>query len=353
MGRIKSGTVKDPLLFGLIRDYLVTYLPTQRNYSQRTIKAYKYALDSILDFVSARKNVALSAVTFEMIDNKMLTAFLDGIEANGAIVSTRNHRLACIRAFYAYAAKMESAAVIFHDEIFKVPLKKSSEPKVVEHMSEAAVAAILAQPDTTTEKGLRDQFIMLLLYDTGARIQELMDITLRDIQLGKTPTVTLHGKGDKTRVVPLMEKTVEHYRNYVSVFHAGELPYSTAPLFYTRRGDEKSKMHHDTPRKLMYDYGVTARQTCPDVPENVHPHLWRHTRAMHLYQHGMDLTLVSQWLGHAQLETTLVYAHADTEHKRKAIEAAVPDASPLKSFVNPARYKVTDDEMLKRLYGLR
>ena len=74
---------------------------------------------------------------------------------------------------------------------------------------------------------------------------------------------------------------------------------------------------------------------------------------MHLYQHGMDLTLVSQWLGHAQLETTLAYAHADTEHKRKAIEAAVPDDSPLKSFVNPAHYKITDDEMLKRLYGLR
>ena len=80
---------------------------------------------------------------------------------------------------------------------------------------------------------------------------------------------------------------------------------------------------------------------------------WRHTRAMHLYQHGMDLTLVSQWLGHAQLETTLIYAHADTEHKRKAIGAAVPDDSPLKNFVNPAHYRVTDDEMLKRLYGLR
>lgn len=163
MGRLKSGAVKDPLLFGLVRDYLVTYLPTQRNYSQRTIASYKYALDSLLDFVAARKKIILAAVTFEMIDSKMLSVFLDDIEANGSMISTRNHKLACIRAFYAYAAKMEPAAVIFHNEIFKVPLKKSPVPKTVEYMSETAVAAILAQPDTATEKGLRDQFIMLLL----------------------------------------------------------------------------------------------------------------------------------------------------------------------------------------------
>jgi site-specific recombinase XerD len=104
---------------------------------------------------------------------------------------------------------------------------------------------------------------------------------------------------------------------------------------------------------MIYDYGVSAKKKCAEVPDNVHPHLWRHTRAMHLYQHGMDLTLVSQWLGHANLETTLIYAHADTEHKRKAIEAAVPDDSPLKSFTNADRYTVSDDETLKRLYGLR
>ena len=354
MGRVKLGEVKDTLLFGLIHDFFKVYLPKQRSSSEHTITAYKYAFDNLLDYVVAQKKIALSAVTFEMIDSKMLAAYLEDVEANGNGVSTRNHRLACIRAFYAYAAKMEPAAVIHHDEIYKIPLKKSLEPKVVAHMSEAAVSAILAQPDTTTARGLRDQFLLLMFYDTGARIAEILNLRLRDIKLGTTPTVTIrHGKGDKFREVPLSEKTAAHYNNYAGVFHANEPQYSEQYLFYTILHGRKNPMGTTTVRDLMSRYGASARECCGEVPKNVYPHLWRHSRAMHLYQHGMDLTLVSQWLGHANLETTLVYAHADTEHKRKAIEAAVPDDSPLKSFVNPARYKVTDDETLKRLHGLR
>jgi site-specific recombinase XerD len=355
MNKTKSGDVKDPLLFGLIHDFFKVYLPTQKGASPHTIKAYRAALDALLDYVKAAKNIDFAAITFGMIDSKMLSAYLAEIEANGNCVTTRNHRLNSIRAFYAYAAKMEPAAVIHCDEIRKVPAKKSG-TKGVEYMSEEAVSAILAQPDTSSEKGLRDRFLMLLLYDTGARIQELMGITLRDVQLGNTPVVTFRAentKGSKMRVVPLSEKAAGHYRNYVDVFHADEPPYSDAPLFYTRRRGVKKPMHHDTARRMMYYYGVCAKKKCAEVPDNVHPHLWRHTRAMHLYQHGMDLTLVSQWLGHANLETTLVYAHADTEHKRKAIEAAVSDNSPLKSFTNADRYTVSDDETLKRLYGLR
>jgi len=355
MGIVKPGDVRDTLLFGLIHDFFKVYLPTQRNSSKHTIVSYKTAVDNLLDYVTAKKNIPLAAVTFEMIDSKMLASFLAEIEENGNSVATRNHRLACIRAFYAYAAKMESAAVIHYDEIFKVPLKKSSEPKCLEYMSEAAVLAVLAEPDTTTEKGLRDQFIMLLLYETAARIQELMDVTLRDIYLGKSPTVTImHGKGEKTRVVPITEKASDHCKNYVSVFHADEPPYSATPLFYTFRRGQKNKMHHDTPRRFMCVYGLAAREKCCEVPENVHPHLWRHSRAMHLYQRGMDLTILSQWLGHASIDTTLTYyAYADTEHKRRAIEAAIPDDSPLKNFTNAKRYTVTDDEKLKRLCGLR
>jgi len=353
MGRVKSGNVKDALMFRLLHDFFKVYLPTQKNSSAHTITAYKFALDSILEYVKEQKKIGLAAVTFEMIDSKMLTAYLDDVEANGGSVSTRNHRLACIRAFYAYAAKMEVAAVIHYDEIFKVPLKKSSEPKVIEHMSEAAVSAILAQPDATTARGLRDQFLLLMFYDTGARIAEILNIRLRDIKLGSSPKVALFGKGGKTREVPLSEKTVAHYRNFLGVFHADEPQYSEQFLFYTILHGRKNPMGTTTVRDLMTRYGASAREICLEVPENVYPHLWRHSRAMHLYQHGMDLTLVSQWLGHAQLETTLVYARADTEHKRKAIAVAVPNDSPLKSFVNPARFKITDEEMLKRLYGLR
>jgi len=116
---------------------------------------------------------------------------------------------------------------------------------------------------------------------------------------------------------------------------------------------EQHPIYDSTVRRIVYAYGDIARKQCPEVPENIHPHMLRHSRAMHLCQHGMDLSLISQWLGHAQLETTLIYAHADTAQKRKAIEKASLGNTPLKMILNAERYIVSDDEILKRLYGLK
>ena len=346
--------VADVTLFSLVHDFFKIYLPNIRHSSPHTIRAYQTSLELLFDFVKAKKHIALSEITFEMIDCNMLSAFLDWVEnERGCSIPTRNHRLMCICAFYAYAARMEPTAVVHHAEIYKVPRKKPTEPEIIEYMTEASVKAILKQPDTTTTKGLRDRFLMVLLYDTAARIQELLDIRIKDVHPGKTPTITLHGKGSKVRTVPLMEKTMEHFRNYVHVFHSEEGPYSNQRLFYVIRHGQKNRMCEDNARRLIHAYGVAAKELCPEVPDNVHPHLWRHSRAMHLYRHGMDLTLVSQWLGHARLDTTLIYAHADTERKRKAIEEATPADSPLKEKLNAARFTIEDEDVLKRLYGLR
>jgi len=215
--------VVDQLLFGLVHDFLKVYLPKQKCASPHTIKAYRTTLELLLDYVQQEKGIALAGITFEMLDSAMVNAFLVNLaHERQCSASTQNHRLACIRAFFKYAAMMEPAAAIHQREIQKVtPKRVAAQPP--RFMSEAAVKALLEQPDTSTKLGVRDQFFMILLYDTAARI-------------------------------------------------------------------------------------------------HIHPHLWRHSRAMHLYQHGMDLTLVSQWLDHVNLETTLIYAHADTEHKRRAIE---------------------------------
>ncbi len=346
--------VVDSTLFSLVHDFFKVYLPNQKHSSPHTIRAYQFSLESLFDFVKTKKDISFSEITFEMIDHKMISAFLDWIEdKQGCSISTRNHRLNCIRSFYTYAANMESTAVIHRAEINKVPLKKSSNMDIVEHMSESAVSAILEQPNTATKKGLRDQFLMILLYDTAARIQELLDIRLMDMHFGKNATMTLHGKGSKTRTVPLMEQTVEHFKNYAMVFHQDESIYSMQYLFYVLRNGQKKRMCEDNARRLIKAYGSSTKEICPEVPDNVHPHLFRHSRSMHLYQKGMDLTLLSQWLGHAQIETTLIYAHADTELKRKAIESATDPSSPLKAKLNSERFIVNDEEMLKRLYGLR
>ena len=190
---------------------------------------------------------------------------------------------------------------------------KDSETKTdkfagIEYMSEDAVQAVMKQPDVHTRQGVRDQFFMILLYDTAARIQEMLDLKVCDIRRGKAPTATLMGKGSKVRSVPLMPETMEHFQNYINVFHSEENQYSSQPLFYVERHGNRFPMSDDNVRKFLQKYGDAARRICPEVPENIHPHLWRHSRAMHLYQHGMDLTLISQWLGHVNLETSLIYA---------------------------------------------
>lgn len=340
-------------LFSLVHDFFKVYLPNERKCSPNTIRAYQKALELLLDFVKEQKSVPLSKITFEMIDRKMLSRFLDHLESErGCSVSTRNHRLQCIRAFYNYAAESNITTVVHWEEIKKVDAAKTPK-KLVEHMSETAVEAILAQPDTSKQKGLRDMFLMLFLYKTGARIQELLDIRLRDIQFGNAPKVTLQGKGAKARNVPLRENVTQHLKEYIKAFHPDEGVYSDQYLFFTERGGRKKRLSEDTARHLVHIYGEAARTVCTEVPENVHPHLFRHSCAMSMYQNGVDLTLVSQWLGHANLETTLIYAHADTELKRKAIEKSVPDDSPLKAHINADRYKVDDEDDLKLLVGLR
>ena len=343
----------DTTLFGLLHDFFKIYLPNQRHCSEHTIRAYRSSMDALLEFVKDVKKVELPQITFKMLDSEMLCAYLDSVEESGCSISTRNHRLKCIRSFFDYAAKFNPTTVIYFSEIQKVPRKNIVKSEIVDYMSEAAIKALLEQPDTSTRKGFRNCFFMLLLYDSAARIQEMLDIRLRDIRLGTAPTVTLHGKGSKVRTVPITRQTAEHYAQYVELFHADEPEYSEQHLFYAVIHGRKKPLNDSTARRFLYSYGDTARQRCPEVPDRVHPHLFRHSRAMHLYQRGMDLSLISQWLGHAQFETTLIYAHADTEQKRKAIEKATGPESPLNDALNADRFTISDGDTIKKLYGLK
>jgi len=296
------------MLFNLIHEYFKVYLPRQKRLSPNTVRSYQGALELLLDFISAKRNIRLSEITFDMIDKEAIIAFLDWLEAErGCGPSTQNQRLQCIRSFCSFAADVEPMAVVHKNEISKVKPLPVPEPNIVEYMSEAAVKAVLSQPDKNTQKGIRDLFLMVLLYDTGARIQEVLNIRIKDLRFGSTPMITLLGKGQKIRNVSMMESTVEHFKRYTDTFHAGEKSYSEQFLFYVTRNNEKKRMTEDNVRRFIRAYGLTAKKTCPEVPANVHPHLFRHSRAMHLYQHGMPLALISQWLGHSDVETTLMH----------------------------------------------
>lgn len=294
-------------LFTLVRSFFLVFLPEEQKCSPNTIRSYRKSLELLFDFVKERNSVALNEITFEMMDRNTVSEFLSYLEnERNCSISTRNHRLHCIRAFFKYAAQEDITVIAHLEEIQKV--KRAKQPEtIVEHMSEDAVQAILKQPDTYTEKGKRDAFLLLFLYKTGARVQELVDIRLCDIQLGKYPKVTIHGKGAKTRSIPLRDDVVQHLKKYLALFHPEQNLFSDQYLFYVTRNQNRKRMTEDNVRKLIAKYGVQARKICKEVPENVHPHLFRHSWAMVLYQNGVDLTLISQWLGHSNLETTLIY----------------------------------------------
>lgn len=350
MGKLKN-PVQDEKLFLLIRNFLITYLPVQRKASENTVTVYRTVLNQFLKYVADRQSIPVTSVSFDLFSYEMITAYLSSLITERSFSpATWNNRLAALKAFISYASACYPEYIAVYAKVSTIKAQKDDPFSKVEYMSEEAVHVLLAEPDATTRLGLRDRVILIFFYDTGARIQEVLNVRVCDLKLDSTPKVILHGKGNKVRTVPLMKDTTQHLKKYIEVFHEGESAASPQFLFYTERKIVRKPICDDTVRLMMQKYADKARAKCPEIPNRVHPHLWRHTRAMHLYQHGVDLTLVSQWLGHTNLETTLIYAHADTEHKRQAISRALGDTAA--QGIDPASYTVTDEELLKRLYGL-
>jgi site-specific recombinase XerD len=252
-----------------------------------------------------------------------ILGFLEWLEAERhCCASTRNQRLMVLRSFFEYAGIVDCTQVSLHLMCRAVPAK-AAQGKVVEYLSEPALEALLKQPDAKKPKELRNLFFMVLMYDTAARCGEVLGMKVRDLRLhAKHPIAYLHGKGGKTRTVPLLSGTVAHCERYLRQFHPGESVDSDAPLFYTVIHGARQSMSPDTVALFLKKFGEMARSDCPEIPPHVHAHMLRHTRAMHLYHQGMPMMLLSEYLGHRSEETTKVYAYADTEMKRAAIDKA-------------------------------
>ena len=344
----------DDALYPTIRDYLRVHLAKLRNLSEHTVRSYANALTEFVEYVSRQRRIPMRSVAFADFTKRSVCDFLDHLEnERKRSVATRNLRLNAIRGVLSYAASCDVSAVAIRNDVATVPFKKPRQSGIVQHMTTKAVSAIFTAVDMKSQRGFRDLCLLAMLYDTGARVQELLDIRLADVDLGKSPTVMLRGKGRKTRVVPMSVRMASLLREYVSRAHCGKTRDSEDNLFFTVRNGCPTRMTEDNVRHLARHYGTMARKCCKEVPKNVHPHLFRHSRAMHLYEHGMDLMLVSQWLGHAQFKTTLIYARADPEMKRKAIERATAKDARLRDLIKPKRMKVDDDNLLKKLYGLK
>lgn len=325
--------MRNSIFWKYMREYFRIYLPKQKNSSTDTITACHTAWNILLRYLVEQKKMDVRNLEFADFSSDLLSNFLEYMDSQkGWKASTRNHRLSCIRSFFKYAAAMEPLAYTTYTSLITIPLKKDvDQSRVVNHMSKEAISALLNSADSSTRIGLRDQFFMTLMYDTAARNGEILSMKLVDIDVEKKTTI-LKGKGRKLRMVPVSKETLELFECYRHVFHEGNTMEDF--LFYTKRKGEKVAMSADNVALFICKYADLARAKCPQIPNRVSPHMFRHSRAMHLYQGGMPLSLISELLGHANPETTMIYAYADTEMKRQAIERAgtmvgVEDTTPI------------------------
>lgn len=343
--------IKDESLIRAIRDFFQIYLPKQRCCSENTVSSYKYAVNLFLNYMLEEHSVPLFGMKTDDINRDTINGFLEWLsDSRKNSPSTCNQRLMALKSFARYLGLNDFSMTAVYAEACLVPVRKKS-VKTVGFLSEAALKELLKQPDTEKLTGQRNQFLMILMYDTAARCQEVLDIRLRDFCLDAvSPYVYLKGKGNKIRTVPLMDATVRHLQYYLGQFHPDGHTRPEDYLFYTTTHNQRHQLSTDTVEAFMKKYGEAARNSCPEIPERVHPHQIRHTRAIHLYRNGMPLALLSDFLGHASLETTRIYAYADTEMKREAIKKSVPSIS---EGDDKPIWDISDEETLRRLAGLK
>jgi site-specific recombinase XerD len=328
------------------------YLPEQKCLSKNTIKSHRLCLKMFVNYLSGEKGIKKSKITFSVIEKQMIVGFLKWLQdVHGCSQASRNQRLSVLRSFFGYAGELDVAQVALEQEIRRIPIPRQRR-NVVEYLSENALKAVLRQPDINRKNGRRDRFFMSLMYDTGARVSELLDLKICNLKMDTAhPVAYLRGKGDKMRCVPVaMERTAELYKAYMREFHPDAEPTSKELLFYTNLKDMRHRMSATTVGMFMKKYGDSAREKCKEVPERVHPHQLRHTRAIHLYRSGVPLNLVGEQLGHADPITTKIYAYADAEMKRKAIEKANQHHGDLISEVPVWE---DDDDMIMSFAGLK
>ncbi len=311
-----------------LTSFLTHYLAAQRNLSPNTIKAYRDVFTLLLRYCRDVRGIAPEKLGLEHIDVSLVEEFLAHLETERKCsVPTRNHRLAAIHAFFRYVQAEEPAHIFQCQRILAIPLRRHSR-QVVSYLTKEELAEILAQPDLKAAQGRRDAVLLSILYDTGARVQELIDLSVGDVRLDPPAQLRLMGKGRKMRIVPLMDSTIQLLRDHMQEKQLDGPEQFCSPLFQNARHQRLSR---SGVRYILKKYVTRARDRRPTFCRSVSPHTLRHTKGMHLLQSGICLEMIADFLGHVDVKTTQIYARANLEMKRNAIEK-LTEPSPARAL---------------------
>jgi site-specific recombinase XerD len=298
----------------LVQSFFTEHLMHQRALSPRTVAAYRDTFRLLLTFAEQTMGKPPTSIQLTDLNADLVLAFLDQLErVRRNAARSRNARLAAIRSFLKYAAHHDVSALQIIQQTMAVPMKRFDRP-MLGFLSRDETQAVLEGPDPHSWTGQRDRVLFAVLYNTGARVSEIINVRARDVILDASPSVHIFGKGRKQRTVPLWRSTVTQLRAWKR--RLGVIP-ADAPLFPNREG---APMTRSNVRQRL-DLAVrAAAQKRPELLARViSPHTFRHTTAMHLLQSGVDITVIALWLGHESPSTTHVYVEADLAMKERAL----------------------------------
>lgn len=330
---------QSPLLGPLLQYFFVEYLCTQKRVSPQTIASYRDTFRLLLEFLQTTTGIAPAAARIADLEGAQILAFLDHLEhVRHNTIRSRNLRLAAIRSFFRVVALRDPTSVLQATRILAIPVKRM-ERHVIRALSRIEIDALLAAPDQTSWRGRRDHALLLVLYNSGARVSEIVALQQAQCRFGVHSFLQLQGKGRKERTIPLWTTTARTLQAWFR-----ELAGLPTPLaFPSARGTQLTRNGVD----YVLQQAVTqAAKSCPTLQEKtITPHTVRHTTATHLLQAGVDLAVIALWLGHESIETTHIYLEADLATKEQALGKLAP------AGVEVPRFKAKD-EVLAFLAGL-
>jgi site-specific recombinase XerD len=333
--------MKSTSLPTLLHAFFHEWLGQQRNLSHHTVISYRDTWRLFLRFLSEHNRRPIVALSLSELDASAVLAFLQHVEEERkASIGTRNCRLSALHAFFAFVAQREPTAIALCAEIARIPTKKNNRPAMC-YLEADEVEAILGQPDQSRLEGQRDYTLLAFLYNTGARIQEALDVTPAAIRFHAPAQVRLFGKCRKERVCPLWPETVELLRALLKRKPRAD----NEPLFVNCYG---RPLGAAGVRFKLNQYVERAARLMPSLTKkDISPHTFRHAAGVMLVSSGTDVTVIRSFLGHENLDTTNLYARANLETKRQALERASASARPGK----PPRWR-RDPELLTWLDSL-
>jgi len=295
----------------LVSSFLLNELPVVHNQSSNTISSYRDTYIRLLNYMQDEIGIKANKIKVSDLTTERITDFLNWLERErGNSISTRNQRLAAVHSLFQYI-QIQSPDYMFQcQQVLAIPFKKS-EKKLIGFLSEDETKALLAAPDTSTRKGRRNQVLLSLLYDSGARVQELADLTVSALRLDSPAQVKLIGKGRKERSVPLMDKTVALLQQYLKEQRMNVPTTYEHPLFFNAQGKKLTR------QGITY---ILKKYAEPCGIIEISPHRLRHTKAMHLTEANINPIFIRDFLGHTDLKVTEIYSKTSIKMKKAALE---------------------------------